>query len=303
MKTTLSVAIGIPTYAGGPSLVEAVKSIRVSKGAESCRLIVTVDGRPLEKDVISSLQKMNVEIIFNKVRGGQVTRTKQLIALAKTDILILTQDDIRFTKDTVGKLTEEFEKDDQVTMLAARVLPEPATTLLERVIEVGVRLTHRIGDLWNSGDNYLLSSGRCLAFRTRFVKKFVIPDAMINSDAFFYFENKRLGGTFRQVKNAIVFNKSPQKLAEHLKQSKKFQLSHEELSHYLSLAYDQEYRVSPSVILRAYGTEFLSDPISTVLYVLLFVYTRFAGRNLFTPAQRFWEVDTSTKRVNLGEAK
>lgn len=297
MKKTPSITIGIPTYIGGPALVEAVRSIRSSKGAQSCRLIVTVDGNPLAADVVKKLLAYNVEIIHNKVRGGQVTRTKQLIGLAKTDFLILAQDDIRFTKETVSILLNQFKRDPEVTMLATRVLPEPPTTYFERVVEVGVRLTLRIGDAWNEGHNYLLSSGRCLAFRTAFVKKFTIPDAMINSDAFFYFENKRLGGTFRHLARAVVYNKSPQRLVEHLKQSKKFQLSHEELSHYLTLAYDREYRISPLIIVRAYIAEFLSRPFETILYFLLFVYTRLAGRNMFTPAQRFWETDTSTKRV------
>ena len=43
-------------------------------------------------------------------------------------------------------------------------------------------------------------------------------------------ENKRKNGQFLAVDTAVVYNKSPQNLKEHLKQSKKFQYSQEELS-------------------------------------------------------------------------
>ncbi len=297
MSKQLSVTIGIPTYVGGPSLVNAVKSIRQSKGAEAARLIVTVDANPLTQDVTKALTAMGVEIIENKARGGQVVRLKQLIAMTKTDLLITTQDDIRFESDTVQKIIDKFMSDQTITMVGARVLPDTATTLHEQVVEVGVKLTLSIGGSWNSGDNYLMASGRCLAFNTQFIQKFSIPDTMINSDAFFYFENRRLGGKFAHLPTAIVYNKSAQKIDEHLKQSKKFQLSYDELSHLLDIDFDKDYKVPTGIKVAETAKMLLKNPVFTLLYLLLSVYTRYLGKQIFKPGQRYWDTDQSTKRV------
>ncbi|MEK7706393.1 MAG: hypothetical protein AAB380_00140, partial [Verrucomicrobiota bacterium] len=59
-------------------------------------------------------------------------------------------------------------------------------------------------------------------FRTSVLKQFTIPETLINADAYLYFEHKRRGGVFRHLPHALVYNQSPLRLREHLKQTKKF---------------------------------------------------------------------------------
>lgn len=297
MKKKYSLTVGIPTYYGGPGLVEAAKSVLASKKVEKFRFIVCVDGIPLDKKIEKHLKDLGVEVVFSKVRGGQVARIKQIISLAKSDLLLLTQDDIRFEPDTLFKIIKTFETNPDVTMIGARVLPVPARTFFEKIIEVGVSLTHRIGMLWNDGDNYLMSSGRCLAFRTGFIKKFQIPEEVINSDAYLYFENKKKGGIFKHLPDVAVYNKSPQNLKEHLKQSRKFQYSLEEISRYINFGLNKEYSVPASLKLRAYFEKFIKNPFWTLLYCFVFLYTRTQQKNMYSKAKRFWETDKSTKKI------
>lgn len=291
-----SVTIGIPTYYGGPALVKAVESIMASRGVDPFRLIVCVDGNPLAPEIESELVKLGAEVVFSAQRGGQVARIKQIIGLCDTDILILTQDDIRFEPDTLARILETFECHPEATMVGARVLPAPAETFLEKIIEVGVRLTHRIGDLWNHGDNYLLASGRCLALRTEMAKRLEIPDEVINSDAYLYFENKAKGGKFVTASEAKVYNRSPQKLREYVKQSKKFQFSKLNVEDYFRHDMGAEYAVPLSIEIRAGLAEFVAHPLVTPLYLILRLYAQM-GRNPFLKAKRFWDTDVSTKSV------
>jgi len=294
-KQSLNFTVGIPTYYGGPGLVKATKSILVSKGVGKFRLIVCVDGNPLEKEIEKQLKELGVEVVFSAKRGGQVARTNQMIGLTNTELLILTQDDIKIEPDTIAKIVKAFEKNPKVTMVSARLFPFPAKTFLESAIEVGVRLTHKIGDAWRNGDNYFLSSGRCLAFRTEFIKKFKIPEEVINSDAYLYFENKRRSGKFLALTDAVVYNKSPQTLGEQLKQSRKFQYSMEELAKYANKDFSKEYKVPKLISIPAYLEELVKHPLATVGYLSLFLYTRIAGKNMYSNAKRFWETDKSTK--------
>jgi cellulose synthase/poly-beta-1,6-N-acetylglucosamine synthase-like glycosyltransferase len=293
----LSMTVGIPTYYGGQGVVETAKSISASQGVADFRFIVTVDGNPLQKEVKKQLLDLGVEVIENKQRGGQVARIKQLIELCETDILVLTQDDIVFGKDTLSKIAKAFAKNPKITMVGARMLPVPAKILLEKVVERGVYLTHRIGDMYQNGDNYLLSSGRCLAFRSEFIKQMDIPEEIINSDAYLYFENKRKNGKFLALKNAFVYNKSPQKIVEHIKQSKKFAYSRGELHKYLpEMDFEVEYKIPKWITVKALTMELVSHPIWTMMYVGLQVYVRFQ-KNPFVNIKRFWDTDVSTKRV------
>ncbi len=297
-KQSLSFTVGIPTYYGGPGLVKTAKSILSSKGLDKFRFIVCVDGNPLDKSIEKQLKDLGVDVIFSVEREGQVARINQIIGLTRTDLLILTQDDIKYEPDTIAKIVKAFEENLKVTMVSARLYPFPAKTFLESAIEAGVRLTHKIGDGWRNGDNFLLASGRCLVFRTDFVKKLDIPEEVINSDAYLYFENKRKGGKFLALPDAVVYNKSPQTLDEQLKQSRKFQYSLEELNNYIDINAEEEYQIPKSVALWAYLSELARNPLATIVYVAMFLYTRIAGKNMYSNAKRFWETDKSTKEVS-----
>lgn len=294
-SNSLSFTVGIPTYYGGPAIVRAAKSILASEDVKNFRFIVTVDGNPLEPDIFRQLKELGVEVINNEKRGGQTERIKQLISLADSDILILTQDDIQFKPDALARIVEVFNDNPGVTMVGAKVIPSPAETFFESIIEVGVRLNYRIATALKNGDNYLLSSGRCLAFRSGWAKKFDIPEEIINSDAYFYFENKRKGGVFRYAPNAIVYNKSPLRLREHLKQSKKFEYSKTELQKYFNFDLSPEYALPVGVAASAYFRELATRPILTVLYTIIFMYTKMK-KNMYKNARRFWSTDVSTKR-------
>jgi cellulose synthase/poly-beta-1,6-N-acetylglucosamine synthase-like glycosyltransferase len=293
----LTVTVGIPTYYGAPALIRTAESI-LNGTRRPERLVVSVDGNPLKPEIRTALESLGVEVIFNAARGGQVARIKQILTLAETDLVVTTQDDVLFAPEALANLVNEFTDDPDLTMTGANVQPVPARTTFEKTVEVGVRLTRRLGEHWRDGDNYLLASGRCLAFRTAFAQAFEIPEEVVNSDAYLYFENRRRGGTFRGASEAVVYNRSPQTMAEHEKQSKRFQRSLAELNRYFpDHDLSADYTVPLSVKTRAALGELFAHPIDTVRYFAVFGYTRL--RQLLNPSRekRFWQTDLSTKRV------
>ena len=295
-KTQLTFTVGLPTYYGAPAIVATAKSIRASVGVGEFRLIVTVDGKPLQPEIQEQLAALDAEIIFNPIRGGQTTRIKQLIQLCETDILILTQDDVLFEPTTVAELLKTFSDQPAITMIGARIKPIPAEKRFERIIEMGVRLNYVIGRRWNGGDNYLLAIGRCLAFRSQFVKRCSIPDEIINSDAYLYFENKRRGGKFICAEHAVVFNKSQQKLKEYVKQSRRFKNSFNELGKYLPNI-KNEYVFPKSLAVYQLFRELLGHPLLTGGYLGLQFYVRLAPSGAVVKKEKkYWETDVSTKR-------
>lgn len=292
-----TLTIGIPTYYGGPSLIETVKSIRSNTAYNQSRVIVCVDGVPLKKPIEKALQKLEVDIVFSAVRGGQVARIKQIIALCKTPLLVLTQDDVLLDPNALERIVSAFEHDAKVTMVAACELPTKPTKVLENILEAGQESARLIAESWNKGNNYLTASGRCLAFRSDFVKQFFLPEEIINSDSYLYFENKRQHGKSVYVKNARVYNPLPQKLAEYINQSRKFAISQAENQRYFKRNLASEYAIPFSLKAQSTLLGFARKPLHMTAYIALNLYARFAGRNLFKNAVRFWETDSSTKRT------
>lgn len=297
MKKKLTLTVGIPTYYGGQVLVNAAKSVLESKEIGKFRLIVNVDGNPLDPEIEKQLKSMGVDVVFSKQRGGQVARIKQMISLSNTDILVLTQDDILFAPNTLREILNAFEKYPNVTMIGGRMKSKSPEKFMEKIVDVSVEGNYELGKLWRNGDNYLMASGRLLAFRADFVKKFDIPDEVVNSDSYLYFENKRKGGKFMFLSDAIVYNKAPETLKEHLKQSRKFQISQKENEKYAKVDLSEEYSISAGAKLEALAKMLVKRPAWTIFYILTNVYTRIAGKNMYKDAVRFWETDKSTKKV------
>jgi glucose-1-phosphate thymidylyltransferase len=295
-RPKLTFTVCIPTYYGGPSLVRAVQSIRDSEGVSGdFRVLVNVDGNPLAPEIEAQLEKLRAEIIFASVRGGQAAGLNRMIHMASTDIVVLTQDDVFFKPDALRKLLTAFENDPQLTMANANVMPVSAETLFERVQEIGQNVVKRIVRSWQSSDNYLAANGRAQVFRTAWIKQFKLPETLVNSDAYKYFENKFRGGKFMYVPEAVVYDRSPLKLSEYVRQTKKYQASAKELAEYFPSDLTAEYGVPFSAKVRAYLAELAAHPILAICYFALFIYGRLAPnpKNL----TRFWDTDISTKRA------
>lgn len=295
MKKKLMFTVAIPTCYGGGSLVAAIASIRASQEVTDFPIIVVADSIPIPTSIKKELKALGVQLTENKGRGTQMKKVKQMIAKCKTDVFIFTQDDIRFDQNALSEIMSAFERDPKLTMLGVNIQPEPARTFFERVIEVGLKGAYRVGTAWRGGDNYLLANGRCMAFRTSFLKKFTIPDAVVNADAYLYFENKRRGGTFSFAKGAIVYNRSPQQISEHIRQSNRFAYSATELQRYFGPDIVSEYELPRQLVLQSLFAEFLSQPLFFSGYLAVQIVAKLNtpfNQDAKTP---LWKVNLSTK--------
>ena len=295
------VTIGIPTYVGGPSLVKTVDSLLASEAVPAFRLIVSVDGKKLDPEIKAALiRDPRVEVIENEVRRGQVGGIRQILSLSSDqDIVILTQDDLLFDARCISEMVGTFERNHELTMVTAEACPLSPTTFFERIVHAGFFTVKRIEREWNGGDNFLNASGRCIAFRRPMTKNVFeeIQEEVINCDAHFYFINRKYGGVFIRQPKARYFFRSPKTLAEHLKQSKKYQNVASELYKFRRIDVAREYAIPTGLKIKAAILGFLSKPLLFPLYVLTLLYTRLHTDQTFKKATRFWDTDESTKEI------
>jgi len=91
--------------------------------------------------------------------------------------------------------------------------------------------------------------------------------------------------------------RSPMKIADHLKQSKKYQFVPDEIKQYLSIDINKEQPLTMTLQLHALLTELISSPVYLIPYIVLMIYTRFAAKDMYANAKRFWDTDVSTKEL------
>lgn len=290
-----SITVGIPSYNSGESIINTVKSIQQSRTNHKINVIVSVDGPTMSKDIEAQLKKLAVKIIHNQERQGQTARNAQIANVTKTDLLIMTQDDVVFSPTAIEEITDAFSQDKQLTMVAPSIEPLPSKVVFEEILKSGVSITRSISKGWNNGDNYLSSIGRCLAYRTEMVQQFNIDEKIINCDAFYYFENKRLGGKFAYIDKAKIYYRLPQNMDDHLKQVRKFVVSQSEMNNYLKTDLHTEYTLPRNLFIKAVLSQLVKNPLNTFLYLATSIYARTRPKSFYNEVTRFWEVDKSTK--------
>ncbi len=293
----LSVTVGIPTCYGGESLVATVKSLRNSNEYGNAEIIIQADRTPIKPEVRKKLTDMGAEIYWNDKEGSQFKKLNQIIKRAKGDIFIFTQDDIIFDKSALSEIVNTFKENQMVTMIGTRVLPLPALTFFESAMTTMLHIVDKTGRAWNKGDNHLMASGRCLAFRTDFLRKYIMPETIVTGDAYLYLENRRLGGEFTYTPKGIVYIRCPQTIKDQLGPSFRYQYSEQELSKYFGDV-KKEYEIPKNALIKAFLNVLTMNPVSTPFYVFVYIYTRVKKRSVAKVANTIWSVDSSTKAVN-----
>jgi cellulose synthase/poly-beta-1,6-N-acetylglucosamine synthase-like glycosyltransferase len=294
-KLTFTVAIS--TRRAPESILITADSIIASIPRRNIEVLIYIIADRFEDPVLKNkLIQKGIKLIEVGSDATLPQKFKYLFKRIKTDILIFTQDDIRFAPDTIKKIVKTFKTDKETTLVCTKVESLPARNFFEKVVQVGTRLNYRIGEKWGNRNNYLLCNGRCMGFRTSFCKKYRVPEGVVNLDAYFYFENKRVGGIFKYLRSAVVYNKVPSNFNEHLKQSSRFQNSFLELSRYLgSEKLNYEYNAPFKLIVLALLEELFYNPIESLSYLGIFIITRVLRIGEKKSINPLWSPDLSTK--------
>ena len=297
-KKLLSLTVGITTCFGDASILDTVRSIRASKNIGNFRFIIVSDRVKFANEIKNEFKKYRVELIENKAEGSQIEKQKQILKLAKSDLLVLTQDDVLMDPQALSKVVANFEKNRGLTMVSILNKPTLATNLIEDILNAGTNIANLTAKNWNNGNNYLSVIGRFMAFRTDFIKhKFRLLSEVATSDAYYYFENKSVGGKYKYLSDAYVEFKNPQNLKEHMRKSSRFQYSNMEMSHYFNNI-SREYEVPFMATAKAVFDQLLQKPVKTVLYFGIFAYTRVIRLESKVVLNPIWEVDLSTKNIS-----
>jgi hypothetical protein len=296
-KKAPTLTVGITTCYGGKSLVKAVESIRNSQGVETFELIIVADRIPITSEIKNRLKELQVKLIENKFESSAQTKALQILSDCKTDLFLLTQDDVIFEPSTLVKIVTYFMNNPDTTFMCIQNKNFKPETVFEMGTNVGTSLNNRIGKYWNNGDNYLAALGRVMVFPTKWLKRMKHSDKAVSLDAYYYLENKKMGGKFTCLWDAVIYFRNPQNMKEQLRKSSRFQHSRYEMKQFAFKNLEKEYTVPLKVMLRAGLTELVNQPFAFLVYLLIFTYTRLGRIPAKECLYAVWEIDPSTKKI------
>lgn len=290
----MKVAVGIGTCYGKGQLIESVTSLREKQGID-CELTVVADRFPLDKDTKKQLKALGAKVRENKVEGSYLVKLLPAIRSSDSDLFVMSQDDIKYSPNWLKYIVEAFEKDKNLTFAALPNIPLTPMGMFEAGANVGTRLNNRMGKMWRNGDNYLAVLGRIMVFRTNWLKKIHMEDA-VSLDAYYYLENKKMGGKYKCLWNIPLYFRNPQNWQEQLRKSSRFQNSYYEMKSYGRFDnLEEEYRVPLRIIIKAAVIEFISYPRDFLIYCGIFLMTRILKQKPNSCLIANWQVDLSTK--------
>ncbi len=289
-----TITLGIPTYEAFNSLEKTLLNVYSLPGFEKInQVLVVTDGKNIHDTVLENIKHKKLKIVNNKIRLGHSSRINQLSQLSSTDYLILINDDVILSRDSLIRVYESIEKK-EFDLLSASAKPLSPSSIFERIIEVGAIINGRISKYWNNYQNYLSCNGRMVVLSKRFYKTLELPEKLLNSDAYVFLQCKINNFKYIHDEKLIVWYRSPNNLREHIRQSKKFRLSFEENTSYLGNI-KEYYRLPKKAAIKASVSGFIVMPVLFIPYLLTTIRVSFTKNPLSNSG--YWETDKSTKKL------
>ncbi len=269
-----SISLGIVATEPINKVLETVESLWHSTGINKFPVILSCRESDLTAELKKQLKEFNVSFVISEDSAGPAVLMKKLIASVESDLLLSTKPGVKFEPQTMHAMVQEFTKDPLLTLASPRILSETPGTSLQKSLQVGANMVDQISNSWQGGDNYLSVQDKCMCFRMDLLRKIEISDDLVNCDAYYYFENRRLSGKFKSVRNSKVYFALDTAWKVYVSRAQKFTKSKAELSEYFKQDLKSEYKIPFSVFANALFNYTKKQPLSVAKYLLMAIYAK-----------------------------
>ena len=116
-----------------------------------------------------------------------------MIGKTTSDIYTYLQDDITFDENTINEILNAFENDTSLTMAGIRIFHYRPKHTLGAAMGSMVRIVDTIAQLWNDTPIIWLAQREMSCVSEPHLKRFRIPENVVNSDMFYYLEEQTSG--------------------------------------------------------------------------------------------------------------
>jgi len=264
------------------------------------KIVLISDGSSDETAKIG-IEKMgdmkNLIAIDHKTRKGLAARLNEVFSVAKSDIVILLNADIRVDDVLfLEKLCQPIV-DEVASLTSCRIDALSGKNLLERSLKTSMNIKNRVFEEYRNGDNIFACHGTARAFSRSFYRKFRFTHS-VGEDAYSYLFASYNHFPFMYVKNTRILFKLPTTMKDHKKQSQRYvQSKNQFISEFGELYMKKMYYLPNALCFRSLLREAMQNPIGIIIYSLVSLIVRIQSTK---PArvQNTWDIATSSKTIN-----
>lgn len=244
-----------------------------------------------------------LSVIDSRARKGLAARQNELLSIAKGDVIVMLQSDIRIEdKKFLEKFTHQVieEKRD---LVSCKIEEVTSTSFIEQVIWVGMALKHSVFESMNNGENIYTCHGPVRAFSRKFAKTITFKEG-VGEDGYSYLFCIKNGFKYGYCFNTKVFYKLPDKFSDHKKQSDRYLQSiriHEKQfgKDFTNSVYGGNnflFGISLKSILKHLIFYFIKHPVLMTSYCIMQLYIRLVSFKT-KKIGKTWDSSVSSKIV------
>lgn len=223
-KQQALITVGIPAYneeANISALLKCVLSQEISDGA-IVQIILILDGcTDATAARASGVIDPRIETVEFVSRRGLPESQNEIVRRTRGDILVLLNADVLLSDNQcINNLIRPLLNNERVGLTSARVVPQPPQGLVERSIVFSHLMKTKLFERAAPQSVYLCH-GRARALSRKVFSSIRWP-IEYSEDAYSYFYTRSQGYDFQYVSSALVLFRSPQTVADHVRQSSRF---------------------------------------------------------------------------------
>jgi glycosyltransferase involved in cell wall biosynthesis len=295
MNALPTVSIGIPAYNEGKNIQSLLQSLIKQKELDIRikEILVVSDGSSDDTEKkVKELKDRRIRFVDDGKRLGKSARMDYIFKSFRGDVLILIDADVVIKDSALITKTVKNAHLSKTGLAGINASPLAPQTSFERVIEAGVMVMKEVAKQWHNGNNYLAFKGCFLALDGKFARSISMPSSIVNNDAYLYFAAVQAGYSPAYLDKSKVYYRSPMTLADHMKQSSRYQSSENELRKHFTLDWDHHYKIPATVMLKSMMSSLLARPIGVLSYMGIFFYSKM---NKQSNIRSTWSIAKSTK--------
>ncbi|HCE86518.1 MAG TPA: hypothetical protein DEP08_01840 [Candidatus Jacksonbacteria bacterium] len=295
-----SVTVGIPAYNEETNIGHLISSILNQKGDNfvlSEIIVISDASKDRTAEIVKSIPDNRIVFSENKERIGQALNQNKILERFTGDILVILNADVLPGNEYyIQKMVAPFYLSKNLGIVSSRIVPMPAGTFFESVINYSVQMKEDMAKKINSGDNIYLCHGRGRAFSNEFTKQFKWGSA-VSEDAYSYLMCKKLGFGFAYARDAEILYRSPQNFKDHMRQSIRFFKGQKNLAGSVSASnVAREHKIPLRIVLASSVKYFFKNPFLFTAYVVVLISAKILSLR-GKEANVKWDSATSSKTL------
>ncbi len=290
MKQT-HITIGIPAYNEEKNIDHLLHALERQYfwGMHLDAILVISDGSTDHtEDRVRSVRNRKIRYILRKTRKGINATLNEIFSTSESEVLILVNADVEISNRAfLHELVHLFRQNNSLGIVGANVVPLKPKTMFESILTMSHNLKKYIYDRINQGNNIYNCHGRGRAIGKGLYKSMRIPDDC-PEDAYAYLDCISKGYRFLYQKDAVVRFRSPQNLADHVKQSIRFSQGKTELkAHFSEDRLIREYTIPRKNFIQSVVRFAVKYPFHMAAYIILQCYITLRYKNIHINQTKF----------------